>query len=835
MRLHDTGGVVSAVAQRNFAGGELAPANYGRTDQTKYATGLRTLRNMLIKRSGGVTNRPGTEYLTEVKDSSAAVRLIKYDNTDTFIIELGNLYARFLKSGVPVSPVGALDWDNVSFYGLGSVVLRLGVYYWGLQTNTNKPPESEPTYWYPMTGEIFEIPTPYVTADLAAIDYAQSGSTITLVHPSYAPRELIKASALDYHWLLDTIAFAPTAAAPTVPVLSGGIAGARTYWAITTIFPETFEESLPLLADDVDVIPDPATPTTVSWTPPSDFAFFNVYRSTDGVSYGLVGSTSSSSFSDVGATADLLQRPPQARDIMNATDKYPSAVTYYQQRRVFGNSNDEPETVWASRIAQYSNFGITFPLQDDDAVTFRMAGKRSNPVRHLLDLGRLIVFTSREEKLVGGDQAGILKPDAVNPQKLSANGCSTLAPLELDTTALYVQARGTKVRDLVPVSADSYEGTDLTVFASHLFDGYTIVAWDYAQNPHSIVWAARSDGTLLGLTYLREHAIWGWHRHDTDGSVEDVCVVPEGAEDRIYVVVKRTINGATKRYIERFVSRFFTAAEDAPFVDAAVTYDGRNTSATTLTLSSGFDWEDYTNDVNVSALPVLPATFSAGDVGSFIVFYDADGVEAFRISIDTLVGGDVVIGKPDKVVPAAFRGVATTSWGFARSAFAGLGHLEGKAVSALGDGFVAASPNNPDYPVVTVTGGVATFDTAYVAMRIGLPFVSDVVTLDLDAPGPSTIKDRKVLVNRLGIYLEASRGVWAGMPDQPTDDDLLNGLQELKARELEDYNEPTSAITDYVEINTEPNWNTNGRQMIRQVDPLPLTVLAIMPIGYLPA
>jgi hypothetical protein len=177
----------------------------------------------------------------------------------------------------------------------------------------------------------------------------------------------------------------------------------------------------------------------------------------------------------------------------------------------------------------------------------------------MLDLGgKLVVFGSGTEMTVDGDDAGILRPDAVNPRKLSANGCNELAPIEIDDSAIYVQGRGTLVRDLKPIGLDGYQGTDLTIYAAHLFSGYSLVDWDYAQNPHSVVWVVRSDGVMLGLTYLREQAVWGWHRHDTDGVIENVCVIPEGAEDAVYCVVRRTIGGATVRYVERMASRYFT-------------------------------------------------------------------------------------------------------------------------------------------------------------------------------------------------------------------------------------------------------------------------------------
>ena len=150
-------------------------------------------------------------------------------------------------------------------------------------------------------------------------------------------------------------------------------------------------------------------------------------------------------------------------------------------------------------------------------------------------------------------------------------------------TALFVQEKGSRVRDIrYTFEADRYTGDDLSILARHMFEGYEIVDWAYAQEPYSIVWAVRDDGTLLSLTYLREHNIYAWCRHVTDGSFESVCAVSEGDQDVVYVIVKRNINGSDVRYIERMRERNFATIEDAFCVDAGLTYDG----AATTTISN---------------------------------------------------------------------------------------------------------------------------------------------------------------------------------------------------------------------------------------------------------
>jgi len=787
-------------------------------------------------------NRPGTEFMKEVKSSASAVRLVRFQRnaTDAMLLEFGNLYIRFYLLGevVPVD-AGTSAWQFPFFYTPGTTAVYLGVNYVNITgNNPNTTPDLNPTDWNPLTGTIYEIPTPYVSADLPKLQFVQSGNVITIVHPSYAPRQLTRYGTA--FWGLAVIAFGPTISTPqNVVIGAGGSAGATTYWAITAIATETFEESLAGLANAGNKVPSSGAPTTVSWdavNSPVVAQYYKIYRSTDGVNYGFVGQTSSASFSDIGTTPDYFNTPPQARSVFNATNKYPSAVAYYQQRLMFANSNLEPETVWGSKTGQITNFTKSFPLEDDDAVTFTMVGQQANAVQHLRDLGRLIAFTAGEEKMVEGDEAGILRPDAINPRTLSANGAGTLPPVRVSDSALYQQARGSIVRDLKAISGDSYEGTDLTVFAAHLFQKYSLVDWDYAQNPNSIVWVARSDGTLLGLTYLREHQIWGWHRHDTDGIVENVCVVPENSEDKVYLVVRRTINGATKRYIERLATRQFTDIKKAIFVDCAYPSERASDNPSTLytvTLTSGGGWGP--TDLLTVTKSAGPA-FIAADVGNSIFITSTTGQEIeVRFTGFTDATHMTGFAQITGTVPADLQGAPTSSVIKGILTMTGLSHLEGKQVAVFADGFVVASPNNLNggYSILTVTGGQITLPRPYKFVRVGLPFISDLVTLDLDASGASTVKDRKLLVNRLGLYLEESRGIWAGMPDKPTTADPLNGLQEYKARDDQSLDDPVATVTDFIDINIEARWDRNARQMVRQVDPLPLTVLAIFPIGYL--
>jgi hypothetical protein len=344
---------------------------------------------------------------------------------------------------------------------------------------------------------------------------------------------------------------------------------------------------------------------------------------------------------------------------------------------------------------------------------------------------------------------------------------------------------------------------------------------------------------LLGLTDLREQAIWGWHRHTTDGTFENVCVLPEGTEDAIYVVVKRTINGATKRYVERFTPRAFTDVEDVALMDASLSYDGWAAVGTrTVTLTGGVTW-DQTEQVTATASSGI---FAASNIGDAIVLLV--GGALVRCVIEGYTSSTVVTVRADRPVPVAMQAVAigngSGEWALAVASVSGLSHLEGKSVTVLADGFVAASPNNIDangvltYPETIVTGGEIAFTRAYAVIHVGLPYVADFVPLERDAID-QTVRDHESLQGKCAIRVKDSRGIWIGPADKPTTALPLKGLQQYKARDLEGYDDPPALITRRIEVSFDARWDKEdefGPFLIRQVDPLPLSILSIAPIGY---
>ncbi|MDT8419346.1 MAG: ubiquitin-activating E1 FCCH domain-containing protein [Desulfuromonadales bacterium] len=482
---------------------------------------------------------------------------------------------------------------------------------------------------------------------------------------------------------------------------------------------------------------------------------------------------------------------------------YPTTTTYHQQRQVFGGTDVQPQTVWESAVSGYLDFGQSNPILDDDAITFDLASRRVNEIRHFVPLRELVALTSEGAWMIKKDPNSLI-PEA-NFQ--GRGGASHIAPVVVGSRALFVQEKGGAIRSLgYFFESDSYEGRDLTLTAAHLLFGKTVVDWAYQETPFNCVWIVTDDGQLLGLTYMPDQEVIGWHRHDTDGYFESVCCLSEGGEDALYAVVRREIGGQTKRYVERFTDRFFTDIREAVFVDSALTYDGRGAGDVSFTLSTSGGWT-YQDTLTFST--AFPAFSGASDEGDVIVLYDDEG-EALRLTIITYVSPSQVLVLPNRTVPEECK--TGTSFDVARDTFTGLSHLEGKTVSVFADGNVA--------PQQTVSGGEISLSTPAVVVHAGLPIEADLETLDINAQG-QTLQDKWKNIGSVQLIVEKTRGLFIG----PDADHLLEVKPEMSGY----YDSPVTEMTGPLEMNVLSDWSRGGRIFIRQSDPLPATILAAIP------
>jgi len=282
---------------------------------------------------------------------------------------------------------------------------------------------------------------------------------------------------------------------------------------------------------------------------------------------------------------------------INTEGSYPSCATYFQQRKAFGGSNNQPETIWMTQPADYKNMDVSNPSKASDAITATMAANQVNAIKFMVPMNNLVVMTSGAAWMLMGGY--ITNPVAVTPSNIvvapqNAIGCADLPPIVINYDILYVQAKGSIVRDLAyNFYAQVYTGTDMSILSSHLFFGHTLERWCYAEEPFKQVWAVRDDGILLGFTYLKEQDVYAWTRHDSFGQSGtdqflSVASIPEQQiaglnVDSVYFVVERAIpginGGQPVKYVERMNCRNFLTngvsdVTKAWFLDCALQYDG---------------------------------------------------------------------------------------------------------------------------------------------------------------------------------------------------------------------------------------------------------------------
>lgn len=538
---------------------------------------------------------------------------------------------------------------------------------------------------------------------------------------------------------------------------------------------------------------------TITWTAVANAARYNVYKLDNGL-FGFIGQTSGTSFVDQNITADVSTTPPVRDSVMSSSDNYPSAVAYYEQRRCFAGSNNQPQNLWMTRSGTESNMNYSIPIRDDDRIAFRIAAREASAIKHLVPVTNLLALTPSTEWRISST-GDVLTPATVNVKAQSYIGANNVTPVVVGSAVLFSQSRGGRIREMsYDWRANGYLTNDISILAPHLFDHTNIVDMSFARAPYPILWCVTAHGRLLGLTYVPEQQVSGWHQHDTgDGDVfESVCAITEtppgaiAAEDMLYLIVRRTVNGQSKRYVERMHSRYFETQADAWFVDCgacnfeAGTYAQAGTTLTCTVVAHG---------LATGATPTLAFSNTAFDGVYTVTVLDNN---TFTVTV---------------------AGNAATSFGTMAivvaspvSTISGLTWLEGRTVSILADGAVM--------PQQVVTSGTISLEAPATKVIVGLPITADLKTLPLALQvDPAFAQGRPKNVNRIWLRCRDSSGIYAG----PSYDLLV----PYKQRTTEPYGSPPELINDEVEIVLDPAWGANGQVCVRQTDPLPLTITSM--------
>lgn len=612
------------VIQTSLAGGELSPTLDARVDLAKYHSGMALMENFFVDYRGGASNRPGTRFISEAGDSTHLVRLIpfQFSVVQNYMLEFGEYYMRVILPTGPVveAPVvitaitqnihaqvtapahGFANGQSIYLVTGGGGMVELNqriVVISGVTANTfllNTPqglPIDSRTFAPFASGtaaRVLTVASPFAAADLQLLKLVQSADVITFTHPNYPTYDLIRSSSLVWNFVAVVIGTSIAAPAGLAAVPTPATPGTAAYAYVVTAVAANGDESVASNIADVTLAIDisaTAGSILLTWGAVAGAVSYNVYKANPsansagalpiGIQYGFAGIATSTAWIDTNIIPDFIYTPPIHTNPFTPPN-YPGTVTYFQQRKTYAASNSLPETFWMSQVGSFKNFDVSNPVISSDAITGTLVSRQLNNIKYMIAMpGGLVALTGGGAwQISGGGPSTPVTPTAVVATPQAYSGCADVEPLTILEDILYVQSKGAIVRDLsYNFYTNIYTGKDLTVLSNHLFTGYSIKTWAYAESPYKIVWTVRSDGKLLSLTWLKEQEIGGWAQHNTQGTFESCAVIPEGNEDAVYFVVARRVGNFTVRMIERMASRLMTnGVVDAWFVDAGLQYNG---------------------------------------------------------------------------------------------------------------------------------------------------------------------------------------------------------------------------------------------------------------------
>ena len=577
----------------NFSKGEASPLLSGRVDFKDYYNSASTLQNWFVIPQGGVTKANGTKYLSRCRTDSEYARLIPFEfsTTQSYALEFNGGKMRVYKDSSAVLETAknitgitqanpAVVTSNSHGFSNGDEVYITGVVgmtqvngkrfrvanqtantfeltdYSGANVNST----SYTAYSSGGTvARVYEITIPYTSADLSKLQFAQDDDIMYIVHPSYAPRKLTRSG--------------------------------HTSWTLSTI---TYDK------DNWPPFMSANTNTTHTMHPSGATGSITVTSSTSFFTSGMVGGylrvvggyieitgyTSGTVIS--GTVISTVLTTPQTDWSIGAFHTaygFPSAVTFYEQRLAYASTSQAPQTTWLSQTERYEHFKTG--TADSDGLLYVLATEKVCVIEWLFPSDRLILGTSYGPFNLGsGNDTEPLTPTNVVVRKAkSGYKCSEIMPVTGGDQLYYVQTYGRKIREyFYEFSSDAFKAQDITIISEHITSS-GVVEMAYQQSPLNMIYCVLANGKMAVLTREADQQIFAWTKLTTDGTFENICCIPNrtGGYDEVYVVVKRTIGGVSRRYVEVFTAPFTddTAQEDAFFVHSGLTYDGTATSTVT--------------------------------------------------------------------------------------------------------------------------------------------------------------------------------------------------------------------------------------------------------------
>lgn len=597
----------------NFTSGEITPKMRARLDVARYNSGVEIMENAWPNIHGGFSKRWGTLYRGPAKHADKLGRLVRFvvNRSDAYWLEFGDLYMRVHKVS-------------------GRVETSPGVAY--------------------------EIATPYTEAMLAQLDFSQGADTLIIWSPDNFPRRLRRFA--DARWILDLAPFSPapfsevgsrfnvaltlsaatvgtgrTVAAASSVFLASDIgrqvwsgAGVATITAVASGTSATADISVEfdgtaIAGNAWTLASSPQTTCTPSGTGPVG-ASISLTLSSAGWRAGDVGShvqintglaRITGYSSDTVVAAEVLvalntavAAPANAWTLnppaWNEFDGYPATGTFHAQRLLAAGSRSFPQTVWGSAVGEFFNFQLG--TLDTDAFAFELVSDDVSPITYMISMESLVALSFSGEFTLDGGVEKPITPTNVRAKPRSTRGCAQVRPVKIGTEALFVQRTGKRVRAAAfQEASDSWAVPDMSVVADHLVEP-GVVGLTWHEQPGTLLFALRADGLIASCTYDRDQDVVGWARQTLSGGVvESAATIPDDDQDRTMLLVRRTINGNTVRYLELL--------DPDTYTDCAI----KGTAGPAVATWTGLSHiEGETVKVRADDIPQPPQVVSGGEI-----------------------------------------------------------------------------------------------------------------------------------------------------------------------------------------------------------------------------
>uniref|UniRef100_A0A6H1ZE24 Putative tail tubular protein n=1 Tax=viral metagenome TaxID=1070528 RepID=A0A6H1ZE24_9ZZZZ len=513
--------MASNQVKSNFTAGEVSKRLAGQVDYARYANACFQMENAHALPQGGFSRRTGSYYVAGTKSNGAALLVpFEFSVIQSYVLEFGNLYMRVYKDQ--------------------GQILSGGVPY--------------------------EIVSPYAAADLPYLKWAQSADVLYIVHPDYPVKQVTRTG--DTAWTITNVSLID---GPYLDV---------TYYSDfeQTLTPSGTTGSITLTASDTPFLAT-MVGASVRWQADDNEWYWltiTAYTSTSVVTATVKGAAGL----ETGDLPNINASGPYRIGAFGPHAGYPAAISIYDQRLCFGYTDIEPTRIWGSVSADLVSFAPG--TADADAVVFELGSQGMNAIRWLAPGRQLLVGTAAAE-WVGGSGSGStpMTPTNVQFNQQTPHGSADIQAVPVGDATLFIQRYGRRVHEAAySFEVDKYKAPDMTILAEHITKG-GLEAFAWQPYPDSRAYFVRSDGVLCVLTYYREEEVVAWSRYVTDGVYESICVIPGASQYEVWVVVRRTVDGSTVRYVELFQPALEDgdSVEDAFFVDSGLSYSGVATSS----------------------------------------------------------------------------------------------------------------------------------------------------------------------------------------------------------------------------------------------------------------